>query len=239
VRVAVVIPVFGQGRLTYALLDDVRLERELVDVFIVDNRGDYEAVGWEHVLRPGLNLGWSAGCNAGLARISGEPYQLLVLLNNDTRLSRAFFRGLALAQSETMAGLIAPVFNDVWPKHFTSFHGQPNEYVPRPRHRDVAFVDGTCMALPTSTYSLIGGLDATGFGKFGWGAELDYSLRVRQAGLAVCVTELSFLRHLRQATARLLCTEYERVAGAEMDLGMRRKWGARWGVLQDTSVRPR
>jgi hypothetical protein len=131
------------------------------------------------------------------------------------------------------------VFNDVWPQHSTDFQGQPCDYEPRSRHRDVAFVDGTCMAFPASTYELVGGLDAAGFGQFGWGAELDYSLRVRRAGLAVCVTELSFLTHIRQATGRLVCDEYQGVAGAEMDASMRRKWGEEWHGFVDTSVRPR
>jgi GT2 family glycosyltransferase len=238
VRIAVVIPAFGAPELTYALLEDIYPERELVDAVIVDNRGDYSRLGWERVLRPGENLGWSGGCNAGLAHAASEGKKFVVLLNNDTRLSHAFFHGLALAQEETSAGLVAPVFNDVWPQHATDFRGEAADYVPRIRHREVAFVDGTCMALPLPTYRLVGGLDAASFGRFGWGAELDYSLRVRRAGLAVCVTERAYMTHVRQATGRLVCVNYEAVAGGEMDAGMRRKWGGDWWSFVDTTVRP-
>ena len=43
----------------------------------------------------------------------------------------------------------------------------------RPQHRDVAFIDGTCMAIAATTYARVGPLDAASFGRFGWGAELD------------------------------------------------------------------
>src|ERR671937_23588 len=101
---------FGQEHLTHAVLNDIRTESDLVDAIVVDNRSDYAPLGWERVLRPGENLGWSGGCNAGLACVSGDGYGLFVLLNNDTRLSRAFFHGLVAAQEETSAGLLSPVF---------------------------------------------------------------------------------------------------------------------------------
>ena len=226
-----VVPVYAQHHLTAALLDDVA--REAIDVSIVDNEGGYEPFGSETVLRPGTNLGWAGGCNYGMARAFEEGCELCVLLNNDTRLSRGFFAGLNQAWIDSRAGLVAPVFNDVWPQHYVAHQGSAEEYVPAVATRAVGFVDGTCMAVPRSTYRAVGALDADRFGHFGWGAEMDYSLRVRGAGLAVVVTERSFLTHVRQATGRALCAEYEVQAGADMNAGMTAKWGRDWQRLLD------
>jgi GT2 family glycosyltransferase len=87
------------------------------------------------------------------------------------------------------------------------------------------------------TYGRIGPLDAERFGGYGWGAEVDYSLRTRRAGMRICVTELSYLSHLRHATARTLSADCEAVASVEMDQGMRAKWGATWTQALDQSVR--
>ena len=236
--IAVVIPVLGRPELTEALLGDVRAEDDLVEVLVVDNGGDYLATGAETVLRPGRNLGWSGGGNHGLAHAAAAGHELLVLLNNDTRLSPGFFAGLREAWRETGAGLLAPVFNDVWPQHVTEHAGPAAAFQPVARHRDAAFLDGTCLAIPRLTYHRQGGLDAARFGGFGWGAEVDYSVRVRRAGLALCITERAFLTHLRHATARAVSPDCERIASKEMDLGMRAKWGANWTKLLDTSTRP-
>jgi GT2 family glycosyltransferase len=236
--IGVVIPVFGQPQLTAALLEDVERERDLVDTFIVDNGNDYDAThDVARVIRPAANLGWAGGCNAGLEAVFAAGHELCVFLNNDTRLSPGFFRGMLDAQERTSAGLVAPVFNDVWPQHSVAHTGPAGEYRPRGVHRAVEFVDGTCMAVPRRTYLRVGVLDAAQFGRFGWGAELDYSVRVRSAGMTVCVTELSFLTHIRQATARIMCDDYGTLAGAEMDAGMREKWGADWARLLVTEAR--
>ena len=50
----------------------------------------------------------------------------------------------------------------------------------------------------------VGPLDADRFGRHGWGADADYALRVRLAGLGVYVTELAYLNHRRGTTARTL-----------------------------------
>jgi GT2 family glycosyltransferase len=234
---AVVIPVFGQHHLTAALLEDVRTEDELVDVLIVDNGGDYEPSGEERLLVAGTNLGWSGGCNLGLAAASQHPYEAFVLLNNDTRLSHGFFAGLRTGLADTGAGLLAPAFNDFWPQHFTALGGSAAAYRPVRRHRAVVFVDGTCMAIPRATYEAVGPLDAERFGPFDWGSELDYSLRVARAGLAICVTELSYLEHFRHATAFAMRPDCEPVASADMDAGMASKWGKDWVRLLDTSSR--
>jgi GT2 family glycosyltransferase len=230
-ELAVVVPVLGQAHLTAALLSDVHRERDLVDVIIVDNGGDYVPAGDERVLSPGRNTGWLGGCNLGLQEAAAHHYRAVVLLNNDTRLSPGFFGGLAQGLAETDAGLIGPAYDDVWPAQHVEHQGPAADYVPRPVHRTVSFLDGTCILVPVEIYRKIGPLDADHFGAYGWGADFDYALRVRELGADVFVTELAYLTHIRQATARHLHRTWELEAQQEMRRGMAAKWGPQWSSL--------
>ena len=63
VSLLITVPVYGQHDLTHALVQD--LEREGAEYLILDNGGDYPALGNERIVRPGRNLGWAGGVTAG------------------------------------------------------------------------------------------------------------------------------------------------------------------------------
>lgn len=237
--IAVIIPVCGQPALTSALLEDIEPELDLVEVLIVDNGGDYQPDGAERVVQTPRNLGWTLGCNLGLELAAELSSRAFVLLNNDTRLSPGFFAGMLTAWEETGAALLGPIYDDVWPTQHADFRGPARDYSPRREHRSVGFIDGTCMFIPRATYEMIGRLDEEHFGRFGWGAEFDYSIRVRASGGTIQVTELAYLNHVRQGTARVLYPDYEGLAGSEMNDGMQRKWGSDWHrLIQEPGVSP-
>ena len=228
---AVVIPVLGQAHLTRTLLGDIERERGFVDVIIVDNGTDYTPVRDERVLSPGRNTGWLGGCNLGMEEAFGRHYRAVVLLNNDVRLSPGFFRGLARGWAETDAGIIGPAYDDVWPTQHVDYKGPAVQYEPRAVHRGIPFLDGTCILIPADIHRKLGPLDAQHFGQYGWGADFDYALRVREMGSTVCVTELAYLTHMRQATAKTLHRTWELEAQLEMRRGMAQKWGDTWPSL--------
>ena len=126
-RLAVIIPVYGQEQLTWAVLRDVARE-PWVDVIVVDNRGDFHLDVPGHVLYPEVNLGWAGGCNFALRwLIEHGKHEVFVLLNNDTRLSRGFFRQLYKSWRRTSAWLLGPVYDGVWPtQRFTTRVPSPN-----------------------------------------------------------------------------------------------------------------
>ena len=126
---------------------------------------------------------------------------------------------------------MAPAYDDFWPHQRVGFAGPASEYVPSAAHHRVPFADGTCIFVPTNVYRAVGPLDADRFGRHGWGADVDYALRVRLAGLGVYVTELAYLNHRRGTTARTLDPDWEPKAQAEMGEGMRAKWGDDWESL--------
>lgn len=224
-----IIPAFGREDLTTALLEDVNQEPEIVRVFVVDNGGAHVAVHNENVLRPGENLGWLRGCNLGLAAArSHGGHTGYVLLNNDTRLSRNFFAGLQEALHRSRSDLISPVYDDWWWHLQAPVGAKAEEYAATPRDRRVPFVDGTCMLISASAYERLGGLDER-FATYGWGGEIDYSLRVRRAGGRVVVTERSFLEHRGGATAQdVYGSAYGSAADAAMSTALAEKWGTRW-----------
>lgn len=226
--VAVVIPAYGLVSLTQSVVSDCLREADLVDVIVVDNMGDYEALATESVIRPGKNLGWVQGTNRGFEVARAKGCELLVSLNNDTRLSDGFFAGIreAAAASERL-GVLSTVYDDV-NKDQWHFGGPADAYVAEDLEYDLKRVDGTCFAMPARVYDTVGSLDARHFGRRGWGAIEDLCLRVQDAGLRVVVTRRSYLTHARGSTAHATQGAYERYAAAELRRGMRRKWGADW-----------
>jgi GT2 family glycosyltransferase len=231
-RVLVVIPVYGQHDLTHAVVGDLARETALVDVVVVDNGGDYSPVGSEDVLRPGTNLGWAAGTNLGTVERRRPAHDAFLWLNNDTRLSNGFVAGLVRCWEETTAGVVGPVYDCHWLHQRVRRAVPVSRYRPRHRHRPAPFVDGTAMFVPVTTVDAVGLLDAETFAPVGWGAEIDYSLRARDAGLGLMVTGLSYLNHAKSATGRAVfeggLREYaERGMPVAMD-GLERKWGPDW-----------
>jgi GT2 family glycosyltransferase len=230
--VLVVIPVLGHHQMTHDLLGDLAREAALVDVVVVDNGGDYPPFGGEDVRRPGRNLGWAGGTNDATQALLRPSHDAVLWLNNDTRLSRDFVAGLLRAWKKTGAGIVGPVYDCYWRHQRAEHPVPPSEYRPRPAHYPVPFVDGTAMFVPTTTVDAIGLLDDDTFAPVGWGAEVDYSLRARAAGMKLAVTRLSYLHHEKSVTGKTVfgggLVEYAERGFPVAMKGLERKWGVDW-----------
>lgn len=218
--------------MTHELLTDLRRESDRADIVVVDNRGDYRAAAGETVLRPGTNLGWAGGTNLGSGELRRSEHAGLLWLNNDTRLAAGFVAGLLRCWRETGAGLVGPFYDCHWAHQRLEPAVEVDRYRPRNGHFRAPFLDGTCIFVPVSTVDTIGLLDADTFSPVGWGAELDYSLRARAAGLELVVTRLSYLHHEKSVTATTAFAggleEYGRRGYPVMMEGLRHKWGEDW-----------
>ena len=223
--------------MTHAVLEDLAREPEPIDVTVVDNRGDYERHAQETVLFPKGNLGWAAGTNHGTAETLTADHTAVVWLNNDTRLASGFIRGLVRCWQETGAGLVGPSYDCYWNHQRLRSPADVRTYRPKAHHFTAPFVDGTCMFVPRSTLDAVGMLDADTFAPVGYGADFDYSLRVRATGHSVVVTRLSFLHHEKQVTARSIhgdrLGEYGTRGDSVMAAGMTTKWGDGWWRLAE------
>jgi GT2 family glycosyltransferase len=239
-RLAVVIPAYGLVAMTQAVVRDSQRERDVVDVIVIDNMGDYAPVEDERVVRPGQNLGWLRATNLGCALADRDgSYVGLVTLNNDTRLSPTFFAGLLSASRSTpAAGLIAPCYDDVVTVQSSYYRGAPESFPAQDGEDAVKLIDGTCYLIPTTAYRRVGPLDEAHFGRRGWGAIEDYCLRVRSLGLQVVVTRRAYLAHSRGSTANATQSNYHRYAASEFRRGMRRKWGSSWQSSFDAGTVP-
>lgn len=229
--VLVVIPVYGHHDLTHAVLGDLARESKLADVVVVDNGGDYPAIGDERVERPGRNLGWAEGTNFGTIQARADHHEAFVWLNNDTRLSGGFVAGLLDAWRDTGAGVVAPFYNCHWLHQRLETDAPTDDYEPRRVHYRAQFTDGTCMFVPASTVESIGLLDAETFSPIGWGADIDYGLRARKAGIDIAVTRLSYLRHEKSVTGKTLYGNIEGYAERGYPVaesGLEKNWGAGW-----------
>lgn len=236
-RVAAVVPAFGSTALTTALVGDLLRERELVDVFVVDNGGDFVPTASESVIKPPFNLGWAAGCNLGVQEaLSERDYDAVVLLNNDTRLSVRFVEELLVAMDTSGAGLVGPSYDGAWWHQKARHRGPASDYRPRRRLVRANFVDGTCMLIRRTTVERVGLLDADAFGATGWGADVDYAIRVRRGGDPVVVTRAAFLRHAEAASAKdVFGAVYLAQGLEEMRAGLERKYGPDWSLIAGTN----
>jgi GT2 family glycosyltransferase len=234
-RVLVVIPVHGGHEMTHDLLSDLRGEQYPLDVTVVDNRGDYPVDADETVIRPEENLGWAGGTNRGTTETLSSDHAAVVWLNNDTRLAGGFISGLVRCWQETGAGLVGPFYDCYWSHQRLRRPVDVRAYRPKARHFAASFVDGTCMFVPSTTLDAIGLLDAETFAPIGYGADIDYGMRVRSAGLSVVVTSFSYLHHEKSVTANNVHTggvdEWGEHAYSVMDTGMAAKWGDNWRRL--------
>jgi GT2 family glycosyltransferase len=231
-RVAIVIPIFGRHDLTRTVLTDLTREEGRFDIWLVDNQGSFEPGGVPvEVVRPGVNLGWSRGCNFGVSVAWKGKYRAFILLNNDVRLSPSFVGGLINAADVTGGDVIGPLYDHNWPHQRGSYRGNAGAYVGRACDFLAPFVDGTCMLIRRSVFEKVGFLDEGHWPRYGWGCDKDFALRVRGAGGSVWITERSYLNHLARQTVKEFSGFSEAEAERENDLGMLRKWGSDWREL--------
>lgn len=245
--IAVIIPVYGNNeKWLTPLLHDIAKEQDLVDLYVVDNLGDYvQPTVFEHrILRPGINLGWLRGTNFGTIEAVKNNYQYLCWMNNDVRLSNEFFKGLL----DTTSGLLSPCYRGPWEHMYSSsgYSGDASAYAPTNNEKQVGWIDGTCMFMPRQIVNSVGLLDEK-FAEFGCGGEIDYSIRAKIAGNPIYVTERSYLYHFVMGTvsseikqtvqqsdppeqdvrrlSRRLTKQYYQSSKLAMTRGLREKWG--------------
>lgn len=154
------------------------------------------------VVYPHVNMNWLHSCNMGLLQGVRENYSHVLLLNDDVQLSGKFLEEMIISATRTNEGnfklgfhpfgITAPLYNGFW--------GEKQREVPwknlenrRPAYH-VNYVDGTCMLVSTELVEKIGVLDSS-FGSPGWGADVDYCFRARQADALVKICPNAYVSH--------------------------------------------
>jgi len=238
-RTLVVVPCRGKVAMTQNCVRDCFKER--VRVLVVDNEGDYEAVGNEDVVRTRRG-GWGDACNLGF--VSADAMTYCVILNNDTRLSPNFFAGLIVAQRATKAAAVAASYNVGWHNQRTrdQYNGPAADYKPKPFHFWSGYCDGTAVLMTMDAVRAVGHFDESVSPTFNWNLEADWCIRAKKLGYRIAITEASYVYHLNMQTAKEVyggVEKYVEGAIAEAQEGMRKKWGDGFKNLANAIELPR
>ena len=169
-----------------------------VEVILVDNGctdGSIDrlvGVGGLHLVRPGRNLGFAGGCNAGAQRAHGE---VLALVNGDAVVAPDALARLAEVALEANVGIASASIRlaDAPEKlnsggnelHFLGFawSGAFGEDASAHRYeRDIAYASGAGMAMKSALWARLGGFDAQ---YFAYHEDAELSLRCWQQGLRI------------------------------------------------------
>jgi GT2 family glycosyltransferase/glycosyltransferase involved in cell wall biosynthesis len=245
-RVSVVVLAYNNLELTRACLESIEAYSHWpnLEVIVVDNASsdgtreflrDWErgGAGRKAILNDD-NLGFAAGNNLGLAAASGD---YLVLLNNDTYVTPHWVRTLVnhLRRNPGL-GIVGPVTNNIGNEakidiRYDDMRGMRAAAAAHTRRnagrllpiRTVAFF---CVAMPRSTYDVVGPLDpAFGIGFF---EDDDYCRRVESAGLGIACAEDAFVHHHLSASFDKLKAE----ARQQLFLKNKAIYEAKWGEWQ-------
>lgn len=154
------------------------------------------------IVRPGSNTGFAGGCNAGAELASGD---LLVILNPDATPQPGFGeairrpwvegRGWGAWQALVADADLRSVNSAGNPLHFTGItwaggHGLPLDRAPAAG--EVTVASGACLGIPLRTWREAGGFPAE---LFMYHEDVDLSIRIRAAGLAVGIEPAAVVAH--------------------------------------------
>ncbi len=229
---AIVIPSY-RHELTHDLVRQIMPQSDFPHrIVVVDNFGGYRPVADEMVLGFTKNLGYIRSNNRAAKRLlRDDEIKAICFTNDDIRISRNFFSTLYGELRVSRAGILSPAYDCVF-EHLHPTHCKlpikAEDYEPNRLIRKVPHVDGTVMAIRCETLLKIGLFDEEHFGTYSWGDAVDYCIRLKRAGMSVCVTEAAFCNHLKAATANQLYVsnaDYEGKAWKEYLAGMTAKYG--------------
>ena len=176
------------------------------------------------------NRGFAAACNAGLAAATGE---ILVILNNDTVVTRGWLTALARhLAADPKLGLVGPVTNAIanaarvtvgytdvsglaeWAEDYVRAHDREAFEIP--------MLALFCAAMPRRVFQEVGPLDE----RFGAGLfeDDDYNRRVHEKGWEVRCARDAFVHHWQMASFRRLGREAYLALYAENKRRYEEKW---------------
>jgi GT2 family glycosyltransferase/glycosyltransferase involved in cell wall biosynthesis len=217
-----------------------------LEVIVVDNASSDGSPDWlrewaEEPSRAGhrrklilndANLGFAAGNNVGLREATGE---YLVLLNNDTYVTRGWARSLcAHLRRDPALGIVGPVTNNIGNEakldlaydDIVQMHHVAGEYTRAHPGGEIALRTAAffCVAMPRHVFERVGELDeAFGVGFF---EDDDYCRRVELAGWRVACAEDVFVHHHLSASFDQLKAEAKKKLFDANKAIYEAKWGA-------------
>jgi GT2 family glycosyltransferase len=159
------------------------------------------------LIETGRNLGFAAGCNAGITRSLAQGADYVWLLNNDTTVEPFALQGLVdKAISDPRIGAVgSAIYVAADPERLEAWGGgRVNFWLGRSRHllepvsdEQIQFITGASLLLPRTVIEAQGVLDE---GFFMYWEDADYCFRLRRAGWTLAVAGQSKVWHKGSAS---------------------------------------
>jgi N-acetylglucosaminyl-diphospho-decaprenol L-rhamnosyltransferase len=203
-NVSAVIVNYEAGDLLLECVGALAGQRSLLETIVVDNGstdGSTEAAAARfpdvHVVKPGRNLGFAGGANAGARVARGE---LLLFLNPDVRLTPGSLSVLAAEFTDPSVGVVGPPL-DVAVARAVEY-GATLDPIGSPVHladrRPALYVPGCALMTRARLFHGLGGFDER---FFMFVEDVDYCWRVLLGGLDVRVARTAPAEHEGGAAA--------------------------------------
>jgi GT2 family glycosyltransferase len=213
-RVVAVVLSWNGREDTLAALDSL----QGIDTVVVDNGsgdGSADAVAEQfpevELVRAGVNLGFAAGNNVGIRRALDRGAEWVLLVNNDAIVGPGLLDALAeAAAARPDAGVLACKVLFAGSERLWYAGAGFDPYLGRSRHQgfgnadapgalgDTARATGAAMAVSRAAIEAAGLLDEE---LFLYAEDLEWSLRIREAGFAVVYVPAARVRHRVSAAA--------------------------------------
>ena len=154
------------------------------------------------VLESGKNLGWTHGVNAGVEwAMKHDPAPFIMSLNDDTQIVPHDYGWLTKMLNcfhlDPKIGVVGPTSNNI-------MGFQTTNHVHLPPAVETTYLSGMCMLTRREIIDEIGPLDCCQAG----GDDLDWSMRLTQAGYKICICRRAFMLHFCSVTGKKLYGEY-------------------------------
>jgi GT2 family glycosyltransferase len=219
-----------------------KTERPNFEVIVVDNGSEDSVVEYLQdsakreprlqAILNGENLGFARANNIGIQAASDADY--VVLLNDDTVLTRGWLTRLLRHLDDPAVGLVGPVTNcaaneaqiNTGYQALDDLESFAESYCRARVGRafDIPMLAMYCVAMRKSLIDQIGLLDERF--ETGMFEDDDFSLRARRAGFRIVCAEDAFVHHWGRASfSRMDQRQYDRLFDAN-----RKKFEAKWGL---------
>lgn len=154
------------------------------------------------ILHQEKNLGWTEGVNAGVKWVlANNPAPFIMWLNDDVQILPHDYgwltKMLNCFQLDERIAVVGPTSNNV-------MGFQTTNYVKLPPAVETTFLSGMCMLVRRAVVEGMGPLDACEAG----GDDLDFSIRLTQAGYKLCICRRAFMLHFCSVTGKRIYGEY-------------------------------
>ena len=203
--VDIIVVTFNNGEIFHRCIKSLtRFTSEPFRLIIVNNGDDFRIEGYSNVvvIKNSKNLGWIGGINAGIKwclENSASPF--ICFLNDDVQILEHDYGWLSKMlyafQLDPKVGAVGPSSNAIMGYQSLSHVGLPPAI-------ESTRLSGMCMLLRREVVNEIGLLDESLPG----GDDLDYSMRLREAGYKLCICRRAFLLHHYATTGRRVHGEY-------------------------------